>query len=103
MDHQRTIGIGTAFDFPPTPVVVDGRPSPECPATALDGLLLPPVGDPTPDRQVVVGFRLASGSTRGSIDGLTVTYTAAGEAFKTFLPESLHVLQADTSGLRSWP
>jgi hypothetical protein len=90
------VGIGTAYGFPPTG---EGAPagSPGCLLTPLQGLTMPPVGDATPDRQILIGFRLDGESEAGTIDGLLVTYTAGTNTYQCFLPNALHVRLADAS------
>ncbi len=86
------VGVGTAEGFPPK-----FPRGPVCPLTPLAGLAVPPLGDPSPDRQILVGFRLPPGRTGGSFDGLRIRYHSDAGSYEAVLPDALHVTLAAAS------
>lgn len=69
-----------------------GFPPPGFRTQPVEGAHLPPAGDAPGEFQVVVGIRLAEGSTAGGIDQLRLRYEdSSGDRYEVNLPWSLQV------------
>jgi len=66
-----------------------GFPQPGITVHPVAGAILQPVGSQSPYLQIIVGVRLAAGSSHGTINGLKVTYEAAGQTFQLVLPGTI--------------
>jgi hypothetical protein len=79
-DPDRDGSIGLGYGFPPDGV----RTQP------LDSSVIPPLGGTSRHLQLLIGI-VRTGQSEGSINGIRVRYTRAGERFDDTLPWSLRV------------
>ena len=66
-----------------------GFPQPGITMHPVAGAILPPAGSVHPYLQIIVGVRLGAGASHGTINGLRLTYEAAGQTFVVVLPGTL--------------
>lgn len=63
-------------------------------AEEVEGSVLPALGSPDPERQILVGVELPAGSTHGVIESLVLRYKAGGIDYIVELPWELSILSA---------
>lgn len=78
MNRPNTGGIANAYGYPPAGMEV----------FPVEGSTLPARGM----IQVVVGVQLPEGNAEGTIEGVRVTYVAAGQTYEVMLPYSLRII-----------
>ncbi len=78
MNRPNTGGIANAYGYPPAGMEV----------FPVEGSTVPAGGD----IQVVVGVQLPEGNAEGTIEGVRVTYVAAGQTYEIMLPYSLRII-----------